>query len=72
MHINLFDIIMLSGFSGAIFLGFYRGMVISLLNIGTLFFTILLTILLIPLSEEIVKEYTHNTLAINIISIIAE
>ncbi len=61
---------MLSIFSGAIFLGLYRGMVISLLHIGTLFLTLLLTIILTPLAEEIVKEYTTNSLIIQIASIV--
>ncbi len=70
MHINLFDIIMLSVFSGAIFLGLYRGMVLSLLNIGALILTLLFTIVLIPFAEEIVKEYTNNSLIIQIASIV--
>lgn len=70
MHFNLFDIIILSIFVGSTLLGLYRGLVISVINIGNFILTILLTILLTPLAEEIVQEHVRNELFTTIISVV--
>lgn len=67
---NLYDIINLSIIGGAFFLGVYRGFLISLVHIFSFALFITLTIILFPLTGDIVDEYIKNTYANNTASFI--
>jgi uncharacterized membrane protein required for colicin V production len=67
---NLFDIILLSILLGSIFLGTYRGLLVTSIGIGSFFLTIIFTSILFPLAEEIVKEHIESAAIVNSISII--
>ena len=70
MHFNLFDIILVTIFVASTLLGMYRGLVVTSINIGSFMLTIFLTIVLVPLSKEIVSEHVSNDLVVTIISLV--
>lgn len=67
---NLFDIILLSILLGSIFLGTYRGLLVTSIGIGSFFLTLIFTSILFPLAKEIVQEHIESAAIVNSISII--
>ena len=70
MHFSFFDVFFFSVFLVSSFLGFYRGLFVTVLHIVKFLCVIVFTIFLMPLAQDITTEYTSYEMVANTIALV--